>query len=272
MPDTLRCPDCGRDNPAGAESCEHCGFPLREAAPVPSAPSTPAGPPPEAPPPPAAPPSAAASSGPAVDRSLMRPFRPRRPRPQGSTIALQLWLVFGTFCALVVIGIAFQANIERARQPVEGSSAAQQQEAGQLQERLEKDSTDVEARVRLGDIYYDTGNWPDAIVQYRAAARMDSTLSNVLVDLGVAYYNLGSGAEAERHFLLALKRDPHHPVALFNLGIVNEARNEPKAALEFYHRALQSNPPDKMREPLLEAMGRVQAKLGSTAPPLPDGR
>ena len=265
MSETLRCPDCGRDNPVGAESCAHCGFPLREpaaAAPAPPAEAPATAPEPAAPSPP----------GPPIDRAMLRPFRPRRPRPQGSTVALQLWLVFATFMALVVIGIAFKANVERASQPIEGSSAAQLAEAEALRTRLEKDSTDVEARVRLGDIFYDTGNWPDAIVQYRAAVRMDSSLGNALVDLGVAYYNLGSATEAERNFLLALKRDPHHPVALFNLGIVSEGRGEPKAALEYFHRALQSNPPENMREPLLEAMARVQKKTGAAAPPLPDGR
>ena len=263
MSETVRCPDCGFEQPAGAESCARCGFPLHERP-------TPEGA--VSPPEPRAPEAGGTGAGPVIDRGLMRPYRPRRPRPQGNTIALQLWLVFGTFCALVVIGIAFQANVERARQPIEGSSEAQLAEAEALRTRLEKDSTDVDARVRLGDIFYDTGNWADAIVQYRAAVRLDSSLANALVDLGVSYYNSGAAAEAERHFQLALKRDPHHPVALFNLGIVSEGRNQPKAALEYYHRALESNPPDKMRDPLLQAMARVQQKSGTEARPLPDGR
>jgi len=260
MSETIRCPDCGRDQPAGAESCALCGFPLREPAA-----------PPAAAPPPVEPAGETTAAGPVIDRTRMRPYRPRRPRPP-SPIALQLWLVFGSFCALVVVGIAFQANVERARQPIEGSNEAQLAEAEALRARIEKDSTDVEARVGLADIFYDTGNWPDAIVHYRAAVRMDSSNANALVDLGVAYYNLGATADAERHFQLALKRDPHHPVALFNLGIVSEGRKQPKQALEFFHRALQSNPPDAMREPLLAAMERVQRQTGAEARPLPDGR
>jgi tetratricopeptide (TPR) repeat protein len=97
-------------------------------------------------------------------------------------------------------------------------------------------------------------------------------LSHALVDLGVCYYNLGDTPEAERHFTLALRRDPHHPVALFNLGIVHERRSEWERALEYFHRALQSQPPEAMREPLMEAMARVQEKTGKQAAPLPDGR
>ena len=155
---------------------------------------------------------------------------------------------------------------------VEGSSAAQQKEADEMRARLATDSTDVQARVRLADILYDTANWPEAIIHYRSAVRTDSNLVNAIVDLGVCYYNLGVQSQAERHFELALAKDPHQPVALFNLGIVHEARGDAKGALEYFHRALQSGPPDKMREPLLAAMQRAQEKAGVTPAPLPDGR
>jgi tetratricopeptide (TPR) repeat protein len=199
------------------------------------------------------------------------PRRPRRPRPLASNQVLSLWLVFGTFCALVVIWVAFKANYDRATQPVPGSSEAQQSRADSLQRILARDSTQIEARVRLADLLYDTGNWSEAVIHYRSAVRQDSSLSTALVDLGVCYYNLGDPTEAERHFRLALGRDPHQPVALFNLGIVYERRKEYRAALEFFHRALQSGPPEPMRSPLLEAMNRVQEQLGTQARPLPEG-
>ncbi len=183
-----------------------------------------------------------------------------------------LWLVFGAIMALTLVYIAVKANVDREREIVEGSSRAQQERADSLAVLLERDSTNVPVRVRLGDVFYDTGNWVQAIVHYRAAVRLDSSQTAALVDLGVCYYNLGDPSEAERHFLLALKRDPHHPVALFNMGIVNERRENYRAALEYLHRALQSSPPDDVREALLQSMARVQEKMGATAQPLPDGR
>jgi tetratricopeptide (TPR) repeat protein len=200
-----------------------------------------------------------------------RPIRPRRPAP-ASNQALQLWLVFGVLCTLIVLFVAIQANVERARQPVEGSSEDQQKRADEIQAALEKDSTDVRAHVALGDILYDTGNWSQAIVHYRAALRRDSTLTSTIVDLGVCYYNLGHSGEAEEFFQEALRHDPHHPVALFNLGILAERKQEWQPALQYYHRALESQPPEAMRQPLVDAMTRVQQKTGRTAPPLPDGR
>src|SRR5262245_25107186 len=244
MSDESRCPDCGRENVADAEFCAHCGFPLH---PTPK-PTTPVAP----------------------DPIVLAP-RPRRPRPRPPNEALSLWLVFGTIMAAVVVYVAVKANVDRYRAPVEGASAPQQESSDSLETVLEKDSTNVEAQVRLGDLLYDTANWSKAIVHYRAAVRRDSTLVNALVDLGVCYYSLGDGQEAERHFLLALQRDPHHPIALFNLGIVYETRKDLKHALEYYHRALQSGPPPEMKQALIEAMNRVQDKAGAKAPPLGGG-
>src|SRR5204862_117821 len=81
--------------------------------------------------------------------------------------------------------------------------------------------------------------------------RPDSSLANPLVDLGVCYYNLGDSDEAERDFLLALQRDPHPPIALFNLGIVNERRENYVEAVKYFHRAMQSSPPEEMQQPLV---------------------
>lgn len=272
MSATIRCPDCGKDNPAGSESCAACGFPLAGEPEMPAAGSPPRSDPLEPfPAEPRNPDPGAAGSRPAPGVARPLPFRPRRQRPRPAAQALSLWLVFGTFCALVLVWVAFKANYDRAVQPIPGSTEAQQSRADSLRRVLARDSTDLGARIRLADILYDTGNWAEAIVHYRSVVRQDSSLATALVDLGVCYYNLGHTQEAEQHFLLALQRDPHHPVALFNLGIVYERRGEHRKALQQFHRALQSDPPEAMRDALLEAMTRVQAKIGRPARPLPEG-
>jgi tetratricopeptide (TPR) repeat protein len=251
---TRRCPDCGHENDVGATSCAACHFPLEEVAGGSATPSEPA-----------------LASEAAEVAGPPRPIRPRRPRP-ASNQALSLWLVFGTLLALVVIYMAIKANYERATAPVEGSSEAQQAAADSVMRAIERDSTDVAAHVRLANILFDTGNWSDAIVHYRAALRRDSSQVTALVDLGVCYFNLGDTGQAERHFQLALAHDPHQPIALFNLGIVLEHRKDYRGALGYFHRALESGPPDNMQQPLVEAITRIQKKTGTEAPPLPQGR
>ena len=282
MSETIKCPDCGHMNAAGSASCSVCNFPL-DSAPelvaerartdsmdaghafaMPAGGSVAAAPPAGSDAPPAAP----------VEESvpeIMFPRRPRRRPPRGSNEALSLWLIFGFIAAAAVTFIAVKANVERASLPVEGSTPQQQESVDQLRAELDKDSTNVENRIALANVLYDTANWSDAIVHYRSAIHKDSSRVHALVDLGVCYYNLGDSRQAQDLFLLALKRDPHQPVALYNLGIVNERRSNFPEALRYYHRALQSSPPEEMKQALIEAMQRVQQATGKSAPPLPDG-
>ncbi len=88
----------------------------------------------------------------------------------------------------------------------------------------------------------------------------------------MCYFNLGDTAEAEKLFQLALARDPNQPVALFNLGIVSQQRNDHKTALGYFHRALMSNPPEEMKKALMDAMQRSFQASGATPPPISDGR
>src|SRR5690349_21486526 len=100
MTESVHCPDCGRENPAGATVCAHCNHPLTEdhhvsaAAPVQG----------EAPKP--TPQAAPASETPILIR---RTIRPRPPRPPGANQAVQLWLVFGTVAAVALVWSAFQS-------------------------------------------------------------------------------------------------------------------------------------------------------------------
>jgi len=201
----------------------------------------------------------------------LRPIRPRRPRPQ-SSLVLSLWLGFGTLAALALVLVAFNGYRQSNVVPIEGSNETQQKQADEIRAELAKDSTNVQARVALADILFDTGNWAEASVQYRAAIRRDSTLVSAIVDLGVCYYNTSRPDEAERLFKLALARDPHHPFALFNLGIVHEQRGQLDDAMRYFHRALESDPPENMKGPLVEAMQRVAKASGRTAQPLEGAR
>ncbi len=249
-------------NKADAVECVQCGFPLGEhaiesAAPVPAAlpqqPETPAAAAPEAP-------REAPAGGPIPP--ILRParFRPR-PRRVDPTSAT-LWIVFGSFAAMVVLWVAIQATLKKAGPPpIPGSTEVLQTTADSLERVLGRDSTDVNARQKLADIYYDTGNWEPAIVQYRAVLRLASTRTTALVDLGVCYFNLGDGPTAEALFTDALAHEPHHPVALFNLGIVYEARKEYRTSLDYFRRCLASDPPGAMRAPVQQSIDRVQAKL-----------
>jgi tetratricopeptide (TPR) repeat protein len=256
----MTCPDCGRENPPGATACVHCKFPLTEDHHVSGSSRTRE----ES----AAPKDVNLSAASAADRAaetpivIRRTIRPRPPRPPGSNQATQLWLVFGTVAAIGLVWGAFDATRKRALPQVPGSNDAQQQRANALFASIASDSNNVDAHHQLADVLYDTGNWSDAIVQYRAALRRDSTRVPAIVDLGDCYYNLGETHEAERLFLLALAHEAKQTVALFNLGILHESRGENEDALRFYDSALEADPPAPMRAPLTERRDALLQKMG----------
>jgi cytochrome c-type biogenesis protein CcmH/NrfG len=244
MPETLRCPGCGAENAPDAEACAQCNFPLRAAA--------------QAPPP--ADPEFKFDPGP-------RPVR-RRERPDAmQPVQMQLWLFAGIAVVLGILYFAFQ-GFSKSNVKVDGADAQQEQSADAARAALAKDSTNVQARIVLANVLYDTGNWSDAIVQYKSAQRLDPNRSTTVVDMGVCYYNLGRFAAAESLFTHALAIDPHQAVAMFNLGIIAESQGRWDEALGQYHSALQADPPDAMKQVLEQHIQAAMAKSGRKPPPL----
>lgn len=265
MPETIRCPDCGRENPATADACVHCSFPLGPPAAAPEAPDEPApaggGHAPHAP-----------YQGPLVRGFQpgprgVRPIRTRRPRAQ-QPLQMQLWLLAGIVVALTLAWSALHGFWTTNYAPIAGAHADQEKRADDARAALAKDSTNVDARIALANVLFDTANWSEAIVHYRSALRLDPSRATTIVDMGVCYYNLSAFPVAESLFHAALALDPHQPVALFNLGVVAESRQQWEPALKYFHQAMQTDPPESMKQPLLEHMQNVMQKLGKAAPPI----
>lgn len=246
MPETIRCPGCGAENAPGAESCAHCNFPLVEKA-VGA---------------PAAEPELKFDPGP-------RPVRRRRERPDSmQPIQMQIWLFAGIAVILGIVYFAAQGFWKSNVKPVDGANAQQEQRADAARAVLARDSTNLMARIELANVLYDTGNWSDAIVNYKSALRLDPNRATTVVDMGVCYYNLGRFPQAESLFNHALVLDPQQPVAMFNLGIIAESQGNWSEALTQYHRAMQANPPESMKSVLQQRIQEAMSKTGAKAPPL----
>ena len=243
MSETIPCPGCGAQNRVGSTACSQCNLPLGSAAVAPQVPSS-------------APEPAAFDPGP-------RPARRRRPRPDSlQPVQMQLWLVTGIAAVLGMVYFAAKGFWRSNLAPVEGARPEQQQQADLARSTLAKDSTNLAARIALANILYDTGNWGEAILHYKAAARLDPNRATTLVDMGVCYYNLSRFAAAESLFQHALALDPQQPVALFNLGVVAETQQRYDVALDYYERARRTNPPPAMLQPLEQHLESVKAKAG----------
>ena len=268
MAHEIACPSCGRTNPVEALECANCNFPLAHAPELVAASTSESATAP-------AQPSADAPSASALEREIalrsLRPIRPRRPGGPDQKLQMQLWLVLGGLSVLFILYTAVDGFKKNAKPQVqvEGAKEDQQHAADLARKALEADSTNLQARIALADVLYDTANWSEAVIHYKSAIRQDPNRVTSYVDMGVCYYNLSRMDDAVGLFKKALTLDPKQPVALFNLGIVAESRSEFDAALKYYHQAMQANPPDQMGQVLIEAIQRIMKKQGKQAPPLP---
>jgi cytochrome c-type biogenesis protein CcmH/NrfG len=122
----------------------------------------------------------------------------------------------------------------------------------QIKADLEKDPTNVEKRVMMGNIYYDGGKWSDAITYYDQALKLDPKNADVMVDLGICQRNLKKYDEALVQFDTALSIDPGKKQALFNKIVVVAFDKGDKAKGKELLRDLKAKYPDDVMVKQLE--------------------
>jgi tetratricopeptide (TPR) repeat protein len=92
--------------------------------------------------------------------------------------------------------------------------------ASALRASIEKDRNNVEARVQLGDLYFDAERFAEASKQYEEALAIDPKHVNASTDLGIAYYYMNQPDRALAQFDRSLAIDANHTKTLLNVGIV----------------------------------------------------
>ena len=274
------CPDCGAPNPPGQVRCIECNHPLdvpdarREgAAPLPVPASEPA--PVEAPPP-------AAPAAPAVQAAprLERPERPARVGPNvtswgyqsgraggGSSIPTWLWMTVGLGALAAVLVTAIQIARQEPPIAIAGATKEQLASAESLRVLLRSDSTQAGPNTAFGNLYYDTGNFGDAVPYYRRALKSDPTLTDVRVDLGVAFHNMGDLESARRELEEAARIAPDHSIAQFDLGVVYQSMGLKDQAREHYLKAKALEHPPEMSAVIDQLIDRLDHPANAAALP-----
>jgi len=249
---TVRCPDCGAPNPADATLCVECQHPL--VAPEASA-VMPRGERPQRP----------ARVAPTVASFGYRPERDAGASPPG-----WLWATVALAALGAVLVAAIQISHQAPPLAIPNASKPQLAQAESLVAVIKKDSTSAEANVALGNLYYDTGNYGDAIPYYHTALRRDPSLTDVRVDMGVSYHNAGDVESARRTLEEALAHSPEHAIAHFDLGVVYQTLGRKEDARAQYLKAKSLDHPPEMSvvvDQLLARLDHPDAPAGSSLPP-----
>lgn len=98
-------------------------------------------------------------------------------------------------------------------------------------------------RVELGNLYFDSERYTDAIRWYAEALKLAPKDVNVSTDLGVSYYYTNQPDLALAQFDESLKIEPNHTKTLLNMGIVRAFGKQDLAGAEqVWQRVLELAP------------------------------
>lgn len=151
------------------------------------------------------------------------------------------------------------------QQPSADAQAALAQAAAPLLDAVNKDPNDYDSLVKLGNLYYDAQQFPNAIQYYERSLALHPENPDVRTDMGTAYWYAGNADKALSSMETSLKYRPDHPQTLFNLGWVRwQGKADPKGAIEAWEKLLKSNPnyPQKQQVEQYIAKAKEHAARG----------
>ena len=100
----------------------------------------------------------------------------------------------------------------------------------------------------MGDAYFDTDRYQEAIDAYSKALAIDPKNPDVRTDLGIMYRKLGQFDKALETFRRAAQDNPTHINSRFNLGVVLKYDKEDfQGAIQAWEDFLKVVPPDDER-------------------------
>jgi len=124
----------------------------------------------------------------------------------------------------------------------------------------ERDATDVESRVQLGNLYFDAHQFDRAIPWYDEALALNPRDVNVSTDLGVAFYYTNQSDRALAQFERSLAIDPRHAKTLLNVGIVRAfGKQDLEGAEAAWARVVELAPGSPEAQAAAEALQRMRA-------------
>jgi cytochrome c-type biogenesis protein CcmH/NrfG len=147
-------------------------------------------------------------------------------------------------------------------------------EAAPLLEKLKSDPDDADLLAKIGNIFYDTQQYPVAIDYYQRALKVQPANTSVRTDLGTAMWYTGEADAAIAQFNQVLKAEPSKANALFNLGIVKwRGKMDVSGAVEAWQKLLDTNPTYENKQQVMDLIAQAKRhanlKPGTAAKPLP---
>lgn len=147
-------------------------------------------------------------------------------------------------------------------------------QAKPLLEKLKTDPQNAELLSSIGNVYYDTQQYPIAVSYYQQVLKIEPKNTGVRTDMATAYWYSGDTDTAISEFKKSLSYEPNKANTLFNLGVVEwQGKMDIKNAVAAWKKLLETNPnyqeKDKVLELIAQAERHSSVKPGTPAKSLP---
>lgn len=132
-------------------------------------------------------------------------------------------------------------------------------QAAPLLEQVKAEPNNPELLASIGNIYYDTQQYPTAIDYYQRSLKAQPSNAGVRTDMATAYWYSGNADGAIVEFDKVLRYEPNSANALFNLGIVKwQGKMDVKGAVAAWQKLLATNPTYEGKEKVLQLIAQAR--------------
>ena len=134
-------------------------------------------------------------------------------------------------------------------------------------EILRRDPNNLQARINIGNLYFDTRQDLAAIEHYRKALELDPRNPNVRTDMAICYRRKGDPDRAVEELKKAISTDPRHAQSRYNLGVILiHDKNDIEGGVRAWEALLENVPGYPYRDSLKMEITRMRAMLESMKP------
>jgi len=118
-----------------------------------------------------------------------------------------------------------------------------EKQAEPLLAQLKSKPNDPQLLYQIGNVYYDTQNYPEAINYYDQSLKANPNSPDVRTDMATAYFYSGDVDKALSELAAVLKSNPTHANALFNQGMILwKGKMDINGAVTAWKKLLETNP------------------------------